>query len=196
MRRERRGARVGHCIEAAVLALAIAICVFGGSSVADAGQQASAAGWDWARSTTFWDASGAPLVPRLVADPTGQRRGVVLAVDFCDCGWQFYCSNGSAPFHFEQGRDYTLVFDVYGEGGYRCATDVCIVGTVLGACVDSARENVEFIGDGQWHRIAVHVEHFLGSTGDYYLWLSDQAGCGCWCIGDIRLTSGLGHSSK
>ncbi|TLM80512.1 MAG: hypothetical protein FDZ70_00395 [Actinobacteria bacterium] len=188
--------RVGRGV-ALIVALAVVIPCSAG--VATAKNQASATGWEWAAASRYWDNEGTPIVPQLVADPTGRRQGLVMKVDFATWGWSFACTDGEDLYHFEHGRDYTLVFDVYSGCPYKCEMDVRVIPAPLGkysASVDRADACVSVVGDGEWHRVPVSITDFAGAGGDYYLWFHDQAGEGCWLIGDIRVTGGTGHSAK
>ncbi len=184
---------------ALLVRLMIAALVLNGSLMlsvqAGAVEQDPPRAWNWAETTVIWNEYGISVAPTLMPDPLGQRQGPGLLVEFSAWGWEFFCSNGTGLYHFEHGKDYTLLFDVYGCGGYLCETDVRIVTAPSRPVVDvhDASGDVLFVSDQTWQTLPVYVEDFRGPTGDYYLWLHDQAGKGCWMIGDIRQTGGLGH---
>lgn len=180
---------------AAVAVLAIVVlCI---PAVSAAGPENSTA-WSWAATSSYWNNYGAPITPTLVADPTGQRQGLALKVDFANWGWSFFSTDGAELFHFESGRDYTLLFDVFTDCEYACETDVRVVEAPCGCQAQPVHfswpSTMYFFGDGEWHTVPVYIEDFQGPTGDYYLWFHDQSGCGCWLLGGIRQTNGVGHA--
>lgn len=178
-----------------LLTLAVAVCVAVWCLGGAAGAAAPPTAWSWAETSSFWDGSGVPFAATVWADPTGVRKGSVLEVEFDRCGYSLYVSNGAGRFHFQNGKDYTLLFDVMEtpECGHAGELDVRVTASVPGVTVQKAMGHVSASPDGEWHTVPVHIEDFSGADGDYYLHLYDQCGAGCWMIGDIRQTGGSGH---
>lgn len=161
-----------------------------------AGARPAPNAWNWASTSSYWDWYGNPFTPTLQPDPTGVRRGSVLEVEFDRCEYTLYVSNGPRLFHFESGKDYTLLFQVLetAECGHQGELDVHVVDAVPSpGCVQNATGKVWTVPDGLWHTRAVYLTDFQGPTGDYYLALFDQCGEGCWMLGDVRVTGGAGH---